>query len=159
MNTKRSFIITLSLVTAIFVCALRADAAITVTVNNNRSHALSLSFCWAGFDYDDDVSKGWYVVKAGETRKITLKDVQYHFTAESFGYYAKGTPKGEKTIYWRGKDDDSEYMAFYIHQSEAFTGSHDNPIKGGQKVHFRHMKLKETGNSRTDGSATLTFNP
>lgn len=156
---KRNFILALCLTAVIFIGALRADATITITVKNNRPHNLSLAFCWSGFDYDDDISKGWYTVKAGETRKITIKDAQYHFTAESFGYYAKGTPKGGKTIYWRGKDDDSEYMAFYIHQSDAFTGSHDNPISGGQKVHFRHMKLKETGNSRTDGSGTLTFNP
>ena len=159
MIMKRNFIFALPLVAAVFIGALRADAAITITVNNNRSHNLSLAFCWAGFDYDDDISKGWYIVKSKETRKITLKDAQYHFTAQNFGYYAKGTPKGGKTTYWSGKDDDSEYMAFYIHQSEAFTGSHDTPIKGGEKVHFRHVKLKETGNSRTDGSATLTFNP
>ena len=152
------FIAALSLAAIILIGAPRADAEIKVTIKNNRSHTISLAFCWSGFDYEDDVSKGWYNVKAGETRTITLKDAQYHFTAESFGYYAKGTPAGGKTLYWKGKDD-NEYMQFYIHPSESFTGSHDTRISGGQKVAFRNVSLKETGNSRTDGSASLTFNP
>ena len=142
MNMKRNlvfFITALSLAVAIFIGAPRADAEIKVTIKNNRSHNLALAFCWSGFDYEDDVSKGWYNVKGGETRTITFKDAQYHFTADSFGYYAKGTPAGEKTLYWSGKDD-NEYMGFYIHQTQAFTGSHDTRISGGQKVYFRYLR-------------------
>jgi hypothetical protein len=99
-------------------------------------------------------------VKAGETRTITFKDVVWALNNahDTFGYYAYGTPRGEKTVYWKGKGGD-EYMDYYIHPKSAFTGSHDDPIDGGQKVSFRKIKLKEVGGERTDGSATLTFNP
>ncbi|MCL1940607.1 MAG: DUF1036 domain-containing protein [Synergistaceae bacterium] len=157
MKTKMKFI--LAAVVFIFaVCfvSARADAAIKVTIKNNRSHSISFAFCWAGFDYDDDVSKGWYTVKAGETKSFTFKDAVYPLTSENFGYYAKGTPKGKKTLYWRGEGN-NDHMKFYIHQSEAFTGSHNKQIRGGEKVQFRKMTLKRTGD--TDGTATLTFNP
>ena len=158
MNMKRNLILALLLAAAIFIGASCANAEVKVTIKNNRSHNLSFAFCWAGFDYEYDVSKGWYNVKAGESRTITFKDAVYALTSENFGYYAYGTPKGGKTLYWKGKDDD-EYMKFYIHKSEAFTGNHDDPISGGQKVSFRRVKLTEKGDSREDGSATLTFNP
>jgi uncharacterized membrane protein len=133
-----------------------ADAAVKITIKNNRSHTMSFAFCWAGFDYPDDVSNGWYNVKAGETRTITLKNAVYALTFKNFGYYAKGTPEGGKTLYWKGKGGD-EYMAFYIHHKQSFTGSHDDPIDGGQKADFRKVNLKKV--SQEDGSATLTFNP
>jgi hypothetical protein len=142
----------------VFILAREADAAVEVAVKNNRSYSISLTFCWAGLDYEYDVSKGWYNVKAGETRTITLKDAAYALTSQNFGYYAKGTPKGGKTVYWKGEGGD-EYMEFYIHPKNSFTGNHDDPIEGGQKVSFRKIALKETGDSREDGTAALTFNP
>jgi uncharacterized membrane protein len=158
-NMKWKFVLALSLAAAFFIGSARAEATITITVKNNRSHNLSMAFCLAGFDYGYDVSNGWYNVKAGESRTLTFKDAKYHFTAEGFGYYAKGTPQGGKTLYWKGKDGD-EYMEFYIHPSKAFTGSHDDPIEGGQKVAFRKIKLTRIGDEDSEnGKATITFNP
>ena len=149
----------LVILAAVFALAASvSEAAVSVTVKNNRSHNMSFAFCWQGFDMPDDMSKGWYNVKAGETRTITFKDVVYALTAQGFGYYATGTPKGGKKLTWAGKGGD-ELMEYYIHPKESFTGSRDEPIEGGQKVPFRKVKLKETGSDRTDGSATLTFNP
>jgi hypothetical protein len=52
-------------------------------------------------------------------------------------------------------------MTYWIHPKNAFTGTHNEfgSIKGGKQVEFRQLKLKETGGTRGDGSAVLTFNP
>jgi hypothetical protein len=142
------------LAAAIFIGALEADAAIKITIKNNRSHSMSFAFCWAGLDYEYDVSKGWYIVKAGESKTFTIKEAAYPLTSQNFGYYAMGGGS-----VWKGKSG-GEYSEFWIHTKQAFTGNHDDPISGGQKVPFRIIKLKRTGgDGSVDGSATLTFNP
>ena len=143
----------LAVVALVTLLSVQADAAVKITIKNNRSHTLSFAFCWAGMDYEYDVSKGWYNVKAGESRTMTFSDAQYSFTSSNFGYYATG---GGST--WRGENDSSGYMTFWINPTKAFTGSHDNSISGGKKVVFRKINLKRTGDSQ-DASATLTFNP
>ena len=136
------------------VCfAAVSDAAVKITVKNNRDHTLSLAFRWSGLDWENDRRFGWRNVKAGETKTFTFEDAIYVMTSESFGYYAQG---GKKV--WAGKASD-EYMGVIINPKSAFGGHPDDPINGGKKVYFRRVNLKETGNSRVDGSATLTFNP
>lgn len=143
-----------------FFVADRAEAAVKVTINNNMSHNLSIAFCWAGFDAPDDTSKGWYNVKAGESKTITFKGAVYALTAQGFGYYATGTTKGGKPITWAGSSED-KHKAYWIHPKKSFTGQSANggePISDGKKVYFRALKLKETGSTREDATATLTFN-
>lgn len=129
-------------------------AAVSITIQNNREHNLSFAFCWAGFDKPDDRRIGWYNVKAGESKTFTFKDAQYALTAQDFGYYAMGGGK-----VWTGKADDERPLPVIIHPKQAFKGSPDDPIDGGRKVYFRHIKLKETSDDKVNGSATLTFNP
>lgn len=142
------------------ICALtgpfvtQSDAAIKITVKNNRNHTLTLAFRWAGFDSPDDRRSGWYSVKAGESKTITLKKATYALTAQDFGYYATGGGK-----VWKGSAKDKRPLKTVIHPKKAFSGHPEDPINGGVTVYFRHIKLKETGNTREDGSATLTFNP
>jgi uncharacterized membrane protein len=155
MTKKRTLAISITIFAVAFMVCLSAapsDAAVKITIKNNRSHDMWLSFCWAGLDHEDDVSKGWYTVKAGESRTITFKDAIYALTSENFGYYATG---GKYT--WSGNTG-SEYMTFWIHPKNAFTGSHD-PISGGEKVEFKTLNLKSTSDNREDGAGTLTFNP
>ena len=154
-NIKWKAVLALPLAVAVFIgiiSVLSAESAIKITIRNNRSHNISFAFCWAGLDYQYDTSKGWYNVKAGETRTLTFKDAIYAFTSQNFGYYATG---GGAT--WQGKEDSSGYMTFWVHPSQAFTGNHDDRINGGKRVIFRNVNL--TRESQEDGRATLTFKP
>lgn len=140
-----------------------AEAAVKITIKNNRSHNLALAFGWSNMDTYQ--AKGWYTVKAGETRTITLKDVISSFTMDGFSYYAKG---GGST--WAGKTGDD--LQFWIHPTQAFdlvqspSSSDDffnlkldEPVEGTKKVYFRRIALKKTGDRNTDARATLTFSP
>jgi hypothetical protein len=113
---------------------------------------MSFAFCWAGFDTPDDRRSGWYIVNAGATRTITLKDAVYALTAQEFGYYAKGGGSA-----WSGRANEGRRLVI-IHPTNAFSGHPDNPIAGGERVYFRYIKLTAAAN-RENGSATLTFNP
>jgi hypothetical protein len=144
-----------------FFVADQAEATVKVTVKNNRSHNLSIAFCWAGFDLPDDTSKGWYNIKAGESKTITIREAVYALTAQGFGYYATGTTKDGKTIVWSGKSSDDRRKEYWIHPKKSFTGqsvSNGEPISGGKKVDFRALKLKKTGSTNEDATATITFN-
>ena len=153
-NMKWKVILALSLAVAVFICASSAEAEITITVRNNRSHNISIAFRWDGFDANH--SRGWFTVNAGQSRTITLNDVVYALTAQGFGYYATG---GGST--WRGNNDNGLYG--WIHPREAFRFAFfgdevKNPKSGMQKVLYRRINLRETGNTREDATATLTFN-
>jgi hypothetical protein len=93
-------------------------------------------------------------VKAGESRTITFKDAVYALTAQDFGYYATGGGK-----VWAGKSNDERPLAVIIHPKGKFGGHPGDSIDGGKRVYFRHISLKQTDDSRENGSATLTFNP
>jgi hypothetical protein len=154
MNNFRKFVFVFCVFAASLIFASSSSAAVTITIQNNRDHNLSLAFRWAGFDTPDDRRIGWYNVKAGESKTFTFKDAEYALTAQDFGYYATGGGK-----VWKGKADDERPLPVIIHPKQAFKGSPDDPIDGGRKVYFRHIKLKETSDDRENGSATLTFNP
>jgi len=155
MKAKMRFAALAVSLAAFAVCfAPRSEAAVKVTIKNNRPHNMSFAFCWAGFDSPDNRRSGWYSVKAGETRTITFKDTVYALTAQEFGYYATGGGS-----VWAGKPSDERPLEVIIHPKDKFGGHPDDPISGGKKVYFRHINLKETGDTREDGTATLTFNP
>ena len=154
MNNFRKFVSAFCVFAASLIFASSSCAAVTITIHNNRDHNLSFAFCWAGFDKPDDRRIGWYNVKAGESKTFTFNDAQYALTAQDFGYYAMGGGK-----VWTGKADDERPLPVIIHPKQAFKGSPDDPIDGGRKVYFRHIKLKETSDDMVNGSATLTFNP
>lgn len=135
-------------------CVSAAEALIKITLNNKRSHSVAVAFCWSGFDFPDDQRKGWYVVKAGESRVITLKDAVAAMTWDGFGFYAQGTSKNGRKVTWSGS-----LKQVIIHPTKAFSGHPDDPILGGTRVGFRKVNLKRVGDSRTDAVATLTFNP
>ena len=133
--------------------AAPSEAEVKITIKNNRSHTLSIAFCWAGFDTPDFKKKGWYNVKAGETRTITIKEAAYYFNSTSgFGYYAFGGGK-----VWAGQEGKGAEVI--IHPTKSFSGYWDEPISGGKKVWFRHVNLKQTSEDMFHGSATLTFAP
>ena len=136
---------------ALMVFSAPSEAKVKITIKNKRSHNLSLAFCWSGFDLEDDRRSGWYIVKAGETRTITIKDATYFFTISGFGFYAIGDGKT-----WAGKEDGLEVI---IDPKKSFSGHPDDPIRGGKKVRFRRVNLKPTDEELFHGSATLTFNP
>ena len=135
--------------------ASSAEAEIKITIRNNRSHNMSIAFRWDGFD--ENHSRGWFTVNAGQSRTITLSEVVYALTSGGFGYYAIG---GGST--WRGNDDNGRYGWIHLREAFRFTFFGDeveNPKSGMQKVLYRRVNLTETGNSRENGTATLTFNP
>ncbi|MEA4881297.1 MAG: hypothetical protein VB045_07460 [Synergistaceae bacterium] len=135
-------------------CTSRAEAWIKITLNNKRSHSIAVAFCWSGFDYPDDQRKGWYLVKPGKSRVITLADVVSSMTMEGFGFYAKGTPKGGNTVVWSG-----DMKQVIIDPKNAFDGHPEDPIPGGVTVGFQKVTLKKVGDQNTDAVATLSFNP
>lgn len=134
--------------------ARRGESAITITINNNRPHALFMAFRWSGFDLPYDRRSGWYNVKAQSSRTITFKNAVYPLTAEDFGYYAKGGG-----LVWSGKEDVENPMAVIINPKKAFGGHPEDPVEGGEKVYFRPVKLRRIQGSDTDGEGALTFNP
>jgi len=154
MKNFRKYIFVFCVFAATLSFASSSYAAVTITIQNNRDHNLSFAFCWAGFDQPDDRRIGWYNVKAGESKTFTFKDAQYALTEQYFGYYAVGGGK-----VWTGRANDERPLPVIIHPKQAFKGNPEDPIEGGKKVYFRHLKLKETSDDRVNGSATLTFNP
>ena len=154
MKNFRKFVFVFCVFAASLSFASSSLAAVKITVQNNRSHSLSFAFCWAGFDKPDDRRIGWYTVNAGESKTFTFNDAQYALTAQDFGYYAMGGGK-----VWTGKADDERPLPVIIHLKRAFKGNPEDPIDGGRKVYFRHIKLKETSDDKVNGSGTLTFNP
>ena len=147
---RKLFAAVLMAVLAVVQCVSTAEAKIKVTVNNKRSHSIALAFCWDGMDYVDDERSGWYTVKAGQSRVITL-DAVYALTFKGFGFYADGNHKGKKVV-WSGK-----FKKVIIHPTKKFSGHPEDPIPGGIKVGFRQLKLRCTSDNRMDGAATLTF--
>ena len=154
MKNFRKFVFVFCVFAASLSFASLSRAAVKITVQNNRGHSLSFAFCWAGFDKPDDRRIGWYNVNAGESKTFTFNDAQYALTAQDFGYYAMGGGK-----VWTGKADDERPLPVIIHLKRAFKGNPEDPIDGGRKVYFRHIKLKETSDDKVNGSGTLTFNP
>ena len=142
------------LLTALLVVhsASRAEAWVKITLNNNRSHSISVAFCWDGFDIPDDQRKGWYVVQPGESREINLGSAVASLTMDGFGFYAKGTLKNGKKIVWAG-----DLKQVIIHPSKAFGGHPEDNIPGGVTVGFRKVNLKKVGDQNTDAVATITF--
>ena len=154
MKNFRKFVLFFCVFAAALSFTESSCAAVKITIQNNRDHNLSLAFRWAGFDTPDDRRSGWYTVKSGESKTFNFEDAVYALTEQDFGFYATG---GGKT--WRGSPEDERPLPVIIHPKQAFQGGPDDPVDGGKKVFFRHINLKETGNDRKDGSATLTFNP
>jgi hypothetical protein len=154
MKNFKKFALAVCVFTVASCFSAKADAVIKITVKNNRDHNLSLAFRWAGFDTPDDKRSGWHTVKAGESRTITFKDAVYALTAQDFGYYATGGGK-----VWQGSANDERPNPVIIHPKNKFDGHPEDPISGGKQVYFRHVKLKQTDDSRENGSAALTFNP
>ena len=154
MKNFRKYIFVFCVFAATLSFASSSYAAVTITIQNNRDHNLSFAFCWAGFDQPDDRRIGWYNVKAGESKTFTFKDADYPLTAQDFGYYATGGGK-----VWSGKADDERPLPVIIHLKRAFKGHPEDPIDGGKKVYFRHIKLKQASNDPANGSATLNFKP
>jgi opacity protein-like surface antigen len=142
----------LAVLLAVCFAAASADAAIKITIKNNRNHNMTFAFRWSGFDLPDDRRSGWYNVPSGESKTFTFKDADYFLTAQDFGYYATGGGK-----VWQGKSGDERPLDVIINPNGKFSGHPDDPITGGKKVFFRHVALKETG--ANDATATLTFNP
>jgi len=149
MFSTRKIIAALFLTASILTGAPRADADVTITVINNLPHTMSLAFCWAGFDDPDDGKRGWFNVETGQTRVITLGEVSYRLSSESFGYYAQG---GQTA--WGGN-----LRQVVIDPKKAFRGHPDDPIEGGITVGFRKVNLKDGDEDGDNGIATLTFNP
>ena len=116
---------------------------ITITVNNYRSHIISIAFCWAGFDAEDDRRLGWYNVNPGESKTFPIVEADYRLTSGSFGFYAMGGGN-----VWSGN-----LRNVVIHKSKAFDGNPDDPIEGGETVGFQKIELSE------NGAATLNFAP
>jgi hypothetical protein len=159
-NMKWKSILALFLAVAIFIGVPRAEANVKITIKNNRPHNMSFAFRWAGFDGEMSGNKGWHNVKAGETKTFTMSEAIYGLTSTAFGYYATGGGN-----IWKGNNDNGIYG--WIHPKNAFNistnidGGVENPVSGMQKVLFRVINLKKTGDPRDtrDGAATLTFNP
>jgi len=138
-----------------FLAALfpaESDAAVSITIRNNRSHDMSFAFRWSGFDSPQDRRAGWYVVRAGQSRTLTFNSAVYALTSTDFGYYATGGGS-----VWRGTAENG--LPVTIHPRNAFEGHPNGRIEGGQRVFFRRINLTEVGDRREDGRATLTFNP
>jgi hypothetical protein len=124
------------------------EPSVTVTIKNNRSHDMWVAFCLQGFGSPNDVSRGWYTVKAGEARRIAFKN-NIRSSDGVFGYYAAGGGS-----IWQG-DGGLEY---WIHRKDAFTGGsseNGSPISGGEIVSFLSANLTKV--SETEGEVTLTF--
>ena len=154
VNIKCKFILALFLIMAVFAGVPHAEAEVKITIKNNRSHNMSFAFRWHGFD-QDNYTKGWFNVKAGETKTFTLKKVVYALTSTAFGYYATG---GGHT--WAGGANNG--YRHWIHPTKAFAGgigvgeNKEKPISDGKQVYFRQLKL--TGKEE-NGRASLTFSP
>ena len=145
-------LVPLFLALLLVVCvAAASDAAVSVTVKNNRSQALSIAFRSSGFDGPDDRRSGWHNVPAGTSKTFTFKEVSHTMTVSDFGYYAKSG----KDV-WAGKSSDERPLPVIINPKGNFSGHPEDPISGGQKVFFRHATLKETTNP-DNGAVTLTF--
>ena len=154
LNLYRRYVIAVALLLAVASHAGTAEALVKVTLNNNRSHKVFVAFCWLGFDYKDDRRIGWYPVEAGQSRVINLGEAVSSLTKSGFGFYAMGTMKNGKKVYWSG-----DMKNVIIHPSKPFDGHPDAPIKGGIEVGFRQMKLRKVGDNNTDAVGTLNFNP
>jgi hypothetical protein len=152
MKKFKAFSIVFCAIFAAVCIAAVSEAAVKITVKNNRNHKMYLAFRWRGFDQPDDRRSGWYEVLAGQTKTLTFEDVVYVFTTDGFGYYAEGGGK-----VWAGTSSDG--FGVIIHSTKAFKGHPDDPISDGKKVYFKPLSLKQTDESRENGSATLTFNP
>lgn len=132
----------------------KANAWVKITLNNNRSQTISVAFCWSGFDSPDDRRIGWYQVKPGESRVITLNSAVSSLTMEGFGFYANEPVANGKRVVWSG-----DLRRVIIDPKNAFAGHPEDPAPGGVEVGFRKVKLKEVGDRNTDAVATLNFNP
>jgi hypothetical protein len=154
MKKFRAFFTAFCVISAVVCFSAVSEAAVKITVKNNRDHGLSLAFRWSGFDMPDDRRSGWYAVPSGESKTFTFKDVVYYLTVQDIGYYATGGGK-----VWAGKSSDERPLGVIIHPKNKFGGHPDDPIDGGKKVYFRHISLKQTDKARENGSATITFNP
>ena len=134
-----------------------AEAEVKVTVKNNRSHTLSFAFRWNDVDVGY-YCKGWYNVKAGETRTITIGAAP---TLGGIGYYAKG---GGST--WMGNDNGS--IAGFINANQPFEthswdreGSNpDHSVGDMQRALYRPLNVTASQHDPMGtGSASFTFNP
>ncbi|MDI9370722.1 MAG: hypothetical protein QM446_07380 [Synergistota bacterium] len=154
LNLFRRYIIAVALLLAVACHVGPAEAWVNVTIINNRPHKLFVAFCWAGFDSVDDRRIGWYPVEPGQSRAINLGSAVSSLTMNEFGFYAMGTMNNGKKISWSG-----DLREVVIDPKNSFDGHPDDPIRGGQTVGFRQLKLKKVGDRNMDAVATLTFNP
>jgi hypothetical protein len=127
-----------------------SEARVIIAVNNTTNSKVYLAFCWMGFDSPLDRRSGWYEAPAGEITTLTFEDAVYALTTGSFGYYAEGGGK-----VWEGKSSDD--IGVIIHPTKSFKGHPEDKISGGKKVYFKRLSLKETGNTREDGTGTIVL--
>ena len=140
---KRGVFFTLLIITAALTFAVSAEANVKLTFINKTNVTVSVALAWQGFD--ESHSKGWYNVKPGESRTISV-NVAAALTVSGTYYHAKA-----KGLVWQGT------TKYPIRPKEAFDYVFGNIIpRGSTLVGFRNIKLTIDGN-REDGWATVTL--
>jgi uncharacterized membrane protein len=117
-----------------------------VTFNNKTDNNVFVALCWV--KYESETSgvwwkKGWYKVEPGKSRTLS-QQVRY---AGDMGYYAYGTGKNGKKIYWGGTSENGSLIGG-IHPTESFDTSKCF-FEGSEDVRFRVVRLKENGDNFT----------
>ena len=119
-----------------------------VTLVNKTDATVSVAFARGGGEEGYDRAKGWWNVKPGEKRTVTVKEYYSPVTEACFWY---ATSMGGKRV-WAG--DSSGYDPFLIHPTKSFEARPNQRLDGGKKVYFRSLNIDSDGESAT---ATLTF--
>jgi hypothetical protein len=160
--------------------SVRAEAAVEVTVTNNRTKDIRLAFAWTTADWEEHVySKGWYSVKAGTTTTVSLADVVYskfkklepndkyyhqyfHPKNGCFGYYATdGTTAWEGRLHTDTFADENTLEGYTLRGEDFYFYKGERPNTDVRALYielFRIISVKSSGDGE-DGTVSLTFNP
>ena len=118
-----------------------------VTVVNKTDATVSVALARCGGEESYARAKGWWNVKPGEKRTITVEDY-YSPVTDSCAWYAESM--GGKRV-WDAKDGEP----FWVHPKKSFEVQQIKRLDGGKKVYFRSLKLNI--NSNMEATATLTL--
>jgi uncharacterized membrane protein len=134
----------LAVVMAVMGTAAFAGEA-KVTFNNKTDNNVYVALCWVKHESETRGvwwKRGWYKIEPGKSRTLSQQGVRYTW---DMGYYAFGTGKNRKKIYWGGTSGSAALIGG-IHPTKSFDTS-DCFFEGSEDVRFREIGLKKNGDN------------
>ncbi len=122
-----------------FTTANTAFAKKILFIKNNSQYTINLALRYHDYEYNDWVTLGWVVVKAGESQKLSID------TNNSALYFYGRT--NNKKYFWGGSYNDKNDRKYWVRDAQMLIrGQGRITGKNQRRVWFDHLSAGGDGN-------------